>query len=288
MAFINKNGELLDADLPAFTINNRAFRYGDAIFETIRVVNGNICFLDKHLERMLKGMNTLHLDIPSDFNIDFFEIEIKKLLLANSINEGGRIRITIYRHEGGYYTPSTNEADFVIEAIVLEHNNFVLNTEGLSVDLYEDQKLVINKLSGVKTNNCLTHVLAALHKKDKGLDECILLNELNSVAECISSNLFVGFNGVLYTPSINQGIIPGIMRQVMIDIARENGMEVQECPLNPQVLLRADEMFLTNAINGIKWAVAYRSKRYYSKTSKLLIGKLNEKISNLEMDLQGN
>ncbi len=125
----------------------------------------------------------------------------------------------------------------------------------------------------------MTYILAAQHKLAKGLDDCVLLNELGSIAECVSSNLFVGYNGVLYTPSLNQGIVPGIMRQQIIDLSREIGMEVQECPLSPQVLHRADEVFLTNSILGITWVGAYRSKRYFNKVSKKLVEELNKKIS---------
>lgn len=277
--FINLNGELLNADEPVFTIRNRAFRYGDAIFETIRVVNGEICFLHRHVKRLLDGMATLQLDVPKEFSEAFFKEQIGRIIEKNAINKGGRVRITVYRKSGGYYTPETNAVSFVIEAVPLPDNEYALNSDGLTIDLYEEQKLVIHKLSTVKTNNCLTHVLAALYKKNKGLDECVMVNELGGIAECISSNLFVGYNGVLYTPSLNQGIIPGIMREVIIDIASEKNIEVQECTLTPQVLLRADEVFLTNAINGIRWVVAYRSKRYFNKTSKLLVPELNARLA---------
>ena len=288
MISINLSGNLLDGDSAVFSIKNRGFRYGDAIFETIRIVNGNICFLNKHIHRLLEGMRMLKMNIPENFNTDFFQVEISKLILNNSINSGGRVRITIYRDASGYYTPDSNEVAFVIEGFSIPENNYSLNKDGLTIDLYEDEKIIINKLAAIKTNNCLTHVMAGIYKKEKGLDECVMLNELGSIAECISSNLFVGFNGVLYTPSINQGIIPGIMRSVIMELAKENRIEVQETTLNPQVLVRADEVFLTNSINGIKWVGAYRSKRYFSKTSRRLIDLLNMKVTNSMKDLQEN
>ena len=78
---------------------------------------------------------------------------------------------------------------------------------------------------------------------------------------------------------LNQGIIPGVMRQKVIEVCKEISMEVQECPLSPQVLHRADEVILTNAISGMKWVGAYRGKRYFNKVSKMLLEKLNEKAS---------
>lgn len=278
MIKINLNGNLFDSKAGVFTIQNRGFKYGDAIFETIRIANGNICFLEKHIDRMLSSMKVLKMNIPAEYDTSFFASEIDKLIHENNIIGGGRVRITVFRDAEGYYTPSNNDVSFVIEAFILEGDDYQLNKNGLTVDLYEDEKVIINKLSSLKTNNCLTLVMAGIYKKENNLDECVMLNELGSVAECISSNLFAGFNGVLYTPSLNQGIIPGIMRSVVMDIAKANRIEVQETTLNAQVLLRADEVFLTNAIKGIQWVGAYRSKRYFSKTSRMLIDLLNANI----------
>lgn len=288
MSKINLNGTLIEGETPVFSIKNRGFRYGDALFETIRIVNGKVCYIEKHINRLVDGMKVLKMNVPQNYTNQFFINEIQKLIVSNEIAGGGRIRITIYRDAEGYYTPETNDVSFVIEAVPLTENLYELNKDGYTIDLYEDEKLIINKLSSLKTNNCLTHVMAGIYKKEKKLDECVMVNELGSIAECISSNLFVGFNGVLYTPSLNQGIIPGVMRSVIMEIAKENRIEVQETTLNPQVLLRADEVFLTNAIVGIKWVGAYRSKRYFSKTSRMLVDLLNSKVSSLAKDLQEN
>lgn len=288
MDHINFNGTLFDVKQPVFTVKNRAFRYGDALFETIRVVNGSPQFLDKHVERMVSGMKVLKMNVPNNYTTEYFQQEILKLTVGNGIGRGGRVRITVYRDSDGFYTPITNEVAYVIEAIKLPENEYTLNKEGLSIDLYEGERKMINKLSSIKTNNSLLHVLAGIYKIEKNIDECLILNELGSVCESISSNIFVGFNNVLYTPSLNQGLIPGVMRSTIIELAKENRMEVQECPLNPQVLIKADEVFLTNSINGVKWVGAYRSKRYFSKTSRMLVDKLNEKVASLATDLQGN
>ena len=288
MKFINYNGNIQSSDQPVFTINNRAFRYGDALFETIRVINGRPHFLSDHMERLLEGMAALMMEVPDYFSVDFFTDQINDLLKKADITQGGRLRLTVFRKNGGFYTPETNEVNWVIEAMPLEDNLFVLNKDGYNIDLYEDHRKPIHKLSGVKSNNCLTYVLAGLYKKEKRLDECVLMNELGSISECISSNIFVAYNGVLYTPSVNQGIIPGVMRKKIIELAHQNKIEVQECPLNPQVLLRADELFLTNSINGIRWVGAYRSKRYFNKVSKFLTEKLNDHVANLALDPQGS
>ncbi|MBL4625403.1 MAG: aminotransferase class IV [Flavobacteriales bacterium] len=277
MGNINYNGNLLAEDQPIFDINNRGFRYGDALFETIRVINGEPCFFQNHFERLREGMQLLEMNL----NLSAAQLldEVYKLIQSNNIGEGARLRITVVRNSGGYYTPKTNLSSFVIEATELPNNQFELNENGLTIDLYEKHRKTINELSTLKSTNCLTYILAGQYKVAKGFDDCVLLNELGSIAECISSNIFIGYNGVLYTPSINQGIVPGIMRQQVIELCKEIGMEVQECPLSPQVLHRADEVFLTNAISGLKWVGAYRTKRYFSKVSKQLTDKLNSKLN---------
>ena len=219
------------------------------------------------------------LEMSLNLTCDNLLDEVDKLIDANNITEGARLRITVVRNPGGYYTPETNLSSFIIEAIHLPNNRYELNETGLTIDLYEKHRKTINELSSLKSTNCLTYILAGQYKKAKGFDDCVLLNELGSIAECVSSNLFVAYNGVLYTPSLNQGIIPGIIRQKIIEVCKEISMEVQECPLSPQVLHRADEVFLTSAISGVKWVGAYRGKRYFNKVSKILTEKLNEKAS---------
>jgi 4-amino-4-deoxychorismate lyase len=154
-----------------------------------------------------------------------------------------------------------------------------LNEKGWQIDIFEDHRKTLNKLSSLKSTNSLPYILAGIYKKEKKLDECIILNELGNISEAITSNIFIVYNGVFYTPSLNKGCIGGIMRKVIIDMVKEGGREVQECPLNPNALLRADEVFLTNSINGIRWVNAYRMKRYFNKASKLLVEQLNDRIT---------
>ncbi|MEM9024894.1 MAG: aminotransferase class IV [Bacteroidota bacterium] len=146
----------------------------------------------------------------------------------------------------------------------------------------------MNKLSTLKSANALPYVLAGLYAREKKLDDCIMLNDLGTIAESVSSNLFIVLNRVLYTPSETQGCVCGVMRDQVIDLARKNRLEVQECPLNPQHLVRADEVFLTNAVSGIRWVQAFRSKRYYNDVGRLLQEALNKRVASLAMDLQEN
>ena len=118
--------------------------------------------------------------------------------------------------------------------------------------------------------------------KEKGLDDVLLSNNEGGILESTSANLFVVSNGVLYTPGLEEGCLAGTMRMQIINIALANGMKVYECNILPQNLLVADEIFLTNAIQGIQWVGGYRTKRYFNNVSKILVELLNKKWRSLE------
>jgi branched-chain amino acid aminotransferase len=193
------------------------------------------------------------------------------------------MRITFYRKSTGFYMPKQDEITYFIEAEPLADNEFVLNATGRMVDIFTDYKKEINKLSVFKTLNCQLYVQAAIHARDKGLDEALIQNNKLSIIESNSSNLFIVSNGVLYTPTLEDGCVAGTMRMNIINLALENKIKVYECTLNPQNLLAADEMFLTNAVRGIEWIVGYRTKRYFNDMSKRLMVVLNEKAQAYSM-----
>jgi branched-subunit amino acid aminotransferase/4-amino-4-deoxychorismate lyase len=274
--YINHNGNFLLATSPVVTADNRSFRYGDALFETIRITNYNPQFLKEHLQRLLKGMNVLKMEMNPVFNETFMEHAILELAQKNNITSDGRVRLTVYRNEGGFYAPNSNKVSYLIEAYAIEEKGYVLNSKGYTVDLFTEFKKAQNALSSIKSANSTVYVMAGIYKAEQQLDECLLLNDKYHIIEGISSNIFAVKNGVLYTSPVSDGCVDGVMRRKIIDIAQENKIAVYEISVMQNVLLGADELFLTNTINGIRWIVAYKQKRYFNNTSKKLIEKLNE------------
>ncbi len=274
--FANVNGTLVDATSPYLDGKNRAFRYGDGLFESIRVINGRPLFLEHHLARLREGMQVLRMDLPEDYSTDFFEKQLLQLLEANRFNEGARLRLTVFRQEGGYYHPKTNSPGFCIEAEALEHNRYHLNEDGLAVDLYTEIKKPVNKLSIYKTCNGLQYIVGALWAREQKLDDALIVNDKGHIIEATGANLFIVCNGVLYTPSLTDGCLAGVMRMQIINLALEHKIKVYECSLSPQNLLVADEIFLTNAIRGLQWVSSYRMKRYYNSVTRGLLDKLNQ------------
>jgi branched-subunit amino acid aminotransferase/4-amino-4-deoxychorismate lyase len=285
--------KILDSSERVLDVSNRAFQYGDGLFESIRIVNGKPCFLKNHIKRLFEGMSLLKLDPPSHFSLEFFEEQISILVARNGIKTGGRVRLSVFRASGGFYLPNNNTASFLLEVKPHKYNRYELNEEGMKIDLFPDIKKPVNQFSLYKTSNALLYVMAGLYAQENELDDCLLINNTNNIIEATSSNIFIVSNGVLYTPALEDGCVGGTMRMNIVNLAIDNNIKVYECSLNSQNLLSADEIFLTNAINGIKWVGSYKQKRYYNKVAKSLLDKLNETVAstsntNLKLDLQGS
>lgn len=276
--YVNFNGHLEPSDKALLGITNRAFRYGDGVFESMRVSKGKIPFLTEHLERLKKACAYLKLNLPNDWLSNRLTVELNELLQKNGISDGGRIRLTIYRMDGGLYTPTSNQANYTIEASGMEQSQFELNAKGLLVDLFPDIKKQIHALSNFKSNNCLPYVMAGIHKTEKKLDDCLLINEKGHVCEAISSNVFLVINGALYTPALSEGCLDGVMRRIILQEAPKHRINIYEPAIMPNDLLRADEVFLSNSIQGIQWVGSYKSKRYFNSVAKKITGILNDLI----------
>lgn len=273
--YVNNNGKVLSAEDFSLKAGNRGHLYGDGIFESIRVYNGQIINLDNHVKRMLDGARLLKMRLPVYFTLEFFEERINELLEKSNIQEGGRVRISLDRMSGGTYTPEYNEATFFIEVYPYQSKRFELNAKGLEVDLYMDMKRPKCKLSNYKTKNGLHFVMAGLWAQEKNIDDALIQNSANQIIEGSAGNLFVISNSVLYTPSLDDGCVAGTMRMQIINLALANGFKVYECTILPQNLLAADEVFLTNAVKGITWVVGYRTKRYYNNVARQFVDLLN-------------
>ncbi len=276
--FINHNGIFILSDAPIVSASNRSFRYGDALFETIRITNYNPQFLKEHLQRLYSGMEVLKMEMNPVFNEIFLEHAILELAQKNNVTSDGRVRLTVYRNEGGLYAPSDNKVSYVVEVYPVEEKGYVLNTKGYTVDLFTEFKKAQNSLSSIKSANSAIYVMAGIYKTQQQFDECLLLNDKHHIIEGISSNVFAVKNGVLYTPPVSDGCVNGVMRKKIIEIAQANKIAVYEISVMQNVLLGADELFLTNTINGIRWVVAYKQKRYFNTTSKKITEKLNELV----------
>lgn len=270
------NGHLISLYEPSVSFNNRAFRYGDSLFESIRYCNGKLMFLADHIKRIKLGMTTLRMNVPAEFNTINLETLIHHLLSENKIKTDGRIRLTVFRNEGGYYTPEVNDISFLIEAETIEPTGYALNQKGLWVDIYAEIKKPISKIANLKTGSALLYVMAGLTKTALRLDDCLLVNDNGNIIEAISSNIFVVKNGALYTAPVAEGCVDGVMRKQILALAETNRMLTFEQTLTINTLMNADEVFLTNAIKGVQWVGQFKNKFYTNRMGVFFTDKLNE------------
>lgn len=268
---INFNGSLFEEDEKIFNGLNRSFRYGDGLFESIRVIEGKMPFFGYHFDRILRGMKALKMNTPGYFNVHYLRNEISKAIEKQSFC---RVRLSVWREEGGFYTPTTNDIDFLIETSPLPDRHYQLNDLGLTIDVFKDHKLQLTSFSNYKTCNGLPYVLAGIFAKENSLEDVLMLNTEGYVAEGISSNIFVFKNNQLITPSLSIGCVGGVMRLVVIELAREEGIEVKESNLTVDNIREADEVFYTNAMQGIRWVENFENVRF---TNDLAL-RLHEKL----------
>lgn len=277
--WVDHNGELHPADEPVLRLDNRAFHFGDGLFESIRVVGAKPCFLDAHWARMSTGADLLRITLPQGLDRQRFGEAVQAIIQRSGI-ASGRMRFTLYRSGSGYYRPQTDQGAYTIELKPIEEPHHVLNPNGLLVDIWPEMRKPVNELSRHKTLNCQYYIMAALWSRARGLDDCLLQNDRGNIIESSAGNLFIVSNGVLYTPSLTDGCLGGVMRAQVINLAIANGIKVYECSLNPQNLLAADELFFTNAIQGIRWVGGYRTKRYTHKMAGALTDLLVQATAN--------
>ena len=261
---INHNGNLINTSEFQLTAENRAFKFGDGIFETIKILNGKVVFFEDHYFRLMASMRMLRMKIPMEFTLEFLEGEIKKV--AESFSETNlRARLTVYRKDGGLYTPKTNDVDYVIDVkpITAEAK------EKYVLDLYKDFYNYSGMLSTVKTTNRMLNTIAAVFAQENDLDNCVLLNERKGVAEVTNGNIFIIKGNTIKTPALTEGCIKGIVRKKIIQLLEEhNDYTIEETSISPFEIQKADEVFITNAIVGVQPVTNYRKKEFSTDISK--------------------
>lgn len=276
---LNFNGNILDNN-KVLSIENRGFAYGDALFETIKVSHGKILFLEDHYFRLMASMRIMRMEIPMSFTMEYIEEQILKTLESNSLSKSSvRAKFTVFRNEGGLYTPSTNDIGFIISIKVLEDDFYTLNDAFYEVDLFKDYYMSPTLLSTLKSNNKALNIVGSIYAKENNLNNCLILNTNKQVVEALNGNVFLVKGNTIRTPPIEDGCLKGIMRKQIIEILKKvEEYDVVEASISPFEIQKADEVFITNVIVGIQPISKYRKKLFSNEVSKQLIGKLNMSI----------
>lgn len=274
--FICYNGKFIAASEPVLTADNRSFRYGDGCFETMRAVRGEVQLSELHFERLMASLHLLHFDAPHTFTRTYFTRLIAELCSRNNHNRLARVRLTIFRSDGGLYAPENNHPNFIIQSWELDRQVLELNEKGLVVDIFPEARKSCDKFATIKSNNCLPYIMAAIYAKQHRLNETIILNAKDRVADTTIANLFIVNDKKLITPPLSEGCVCGVMRKHIIDM--DLPYKVIERPLTIADLENADEIFLTNAITGVRWVGQFRDNNYGNAAAVILHELLHEGV----------
>ena len=272
--FLNYNGNSYEEGQPVLTTADHSYRYGDGLFETMKMIKGNILFEEFHFERLFLGSKVLKFSIPALFTKKKISEEIKALGNKNNCEELARIRLSVSRGKGGLYD-CDNKFSYLIECWPLERNSDDMNSNGLIIDVFPDARKPIDAFSNLKSANYLPYVMAAVWAKENKLNDALILNQHNRICDATIANVFWVKDNKVHTPSLSEGCVAGIMRNRLLNL----NPDVSESMLMEETLLNADEIFLTNVITGIRWVKQCRDKIYSNKITAQVFAQLNRTIS---------
>jgi branched-subunit amino acid aminotransferase/4-amino-4-deoxychorismate lyase len=272
-SLLNYNGKLYPSDKLLISANNRSFRYGDGFFETMKMLNGKIILKDYHFERLFSSLELLQFNNPDYFTSQYLEEQITTLATKNKHSKLARIRLMIFRGDGELYGEENNFPNCIIETWERNETCNQLNKDGFVIDIFKNARKACDNYSHVKSNNYLPYIMASLWAKKNKLNDAILLNSYDRIADATIANVFILKDGVIKTPASTEGCVSGVMRRFLLKCMREEGMPVEETALTIEDVLQASEVFLSNAGYGIRWVKQCGKSEYSRRMAETLYKK---------------
>lgn len=258
--YINFNGSLFHADRPIIAADSRALKYGDGLFETMRIVEHQIHLSDYHFERLFASMEIMHFDIPDAFTSNRLSAQLLELCKSNN-SPNAKARLNVFRGVGGLMDLD-NLPNYIIQTEATKNKHFSLNDVGLVIDIFPDVKKSCDGFSNIKSNNFLPYSLAASHAKQFLMNDSLVLNMYGRICESTISNVFFVKNNAIYTPALDEGCIAGVMRRFLLEKLSANGILVRETAVSIEEMETADEVFLSNSVSGIRWVRKFQNVTY--------------------------
>lgn len=262
MDYYNYNGKLYQQDTAVISVNSRGLRFGDGLFETMKSNGNELHFAEDHFNRLLHGLEVLQFKVPAHFTVEKLAQQVRNLLKKNNHQHMARVRFTVFRREGGLYDEVDPAPDYIIQSWALPDNAGQWNSNGLVVGIYSDVKKNCDLLSMLKHNNFLPYVMAAMHSKKQKWNDAIVLNNKDRLCDTTIANIFLVKDEVIFTPSMDEGCIAGVMRRNIISQLAAHNISVIETALTENDLMEADEVFLSNSIYNIRWVQNIEAKKY--------------------------
>lgn len=262
MLSINLNGKLLAADAPVIQPDNRSFRYGEGLFETMRLHRGKIPLWEKHWYRLISSLPLLYFELPKHFTSKKLLDEVMHLAAKNNGSHASRIRISVFKGEGGVWETPSSSFNYLIQCWPLEQQDFYMNENGLDTGVFEAGRKTCDAFSHLKSNNYLLYAVAAQYAKQQKWNEAVVLNQHGRICDTTIANLFFVSGSEIHTPSLSEGAVEGVMRGYLLEQMQQTGISVQQGAYTVQDLQQADEIFLTNAFYGIRWVKQLGDQQY--------------------------
>ena len=278
MNYFNCNGKIFKEGIHVVGADNRGIRYGDGLFETIKIINGKLILEDEHFARLWKGMATLQFDVPKHFTPEKLKKEVLDLIQKNGY-PSARIRLNIFRGDGGLYDAKNHAPNYIIQSWLLPEGNGAWNSNGLVAGIYEEVKKSCDMLSNVKHNNYLPYVLAALKAKKEKWNDAIIFNTYGRICDSTIANIFIIKDEIISTPALKEGCVAGVMRKKIIQELSESHWQIFEKEITCEDLLNADEVFFTNSMYNIRWVQRINDKEYENTITQKIYSSIIPTIS---------
>lgn len=274
MNYVSINGQITEEGQCLLQPDNHSYRYGDGLFETMKVECGSIKLAEYHFERLFSGIELLKFKLSSLFARPKINNEIIDLCRKNKCEDLARVRLSVTRGNGGLYDCNDHFA-YMIECWPLEKSTQRLNENGLVIDIFPDSIKSCDKFSNLKSANYLPYVMAAVWAKENKLNEALILNQHRRICDATIANIFVVKGDQIFTPPLSEGCVAGVMRKKILESEIQTwGFFIKESVLTEGLLLDADEIFFTNAISVIRWVKQFRDKTYINRLSSKIFSEL--------------
>jgi branched-chain amino acid aminotransferase len=267
---ININGRLISAAQANPAPDNRAFRYGDGFFETIRVSEGRVLLSQHHFRRFFAAAAQLKFDIPALLNAERLEKEILQLVEKCGLANHARVRLAAWSGNGGLFEgPYT--LHYQIECWPLTKEQTEWNENGLILGFFTEGRKAPDGLANIKSSSFQLYSFAARFAKAQKWNDAIVLNTRDQICDCCIANIFWIHNRNIFTTPLHDGPVAGVFREHLMQ-----HIQVMEKSATVDDLLNADEIFVTNAIRGIRWVQRLDEKQYGSNQTLEIYRKIRQ------------
>jgi branched-chain amino acid aminotransferase len=266
------DGRPLSADSPVLTAQARPLRYGDGFFESYRMDGPKVLFAQRHIARLKDTGAFMAMDAGPGFDL---EKESTTLWEMAGRPVAARVRLQFWHSSGLTYLPEGTDCHRLMELVPLDQRMYPGTVDQFRIGVFADQAVNAAPLGNHKTSSCLPSVLGARWAKENGYDDVLMLDAAGHVAEANAANIFFVVDDGLLTPDLGRGGLRGVMRNVVMDLAKEHGIALRVAEVTLEDAERATEMFITSSVRGIMPGTSFLTKPLQRTMSDSLLALLN-------------